>query len=505
MSVELNGSALTIDDLVTLSRNPGIDVTLDNAGLVRVEQSYQTVLRAVKQHDPVYGLTTGLGSRVTESLSAEQMANFSAHILRGRAHSIGEPFDPATMRAVMIVRLNTLLRGAAGASSALVHFIAACIKRDLLPVVGRTGSIGASDLCLGATLGLALIGEGRIMDSKGNVLAATDALARAGLEPVRLVARDGLALANHSCFGAATMALAVSEASVLIDACQHAAAVSMAGFRANLSPLDPRILDLRPQAGQRRAAQQLRDILGGSDLLEAGNARRLQDPLSIRNVAQVHGAAFAALEFALAAASDEINGASDNPVVELDRRQILSGGGFCSPLLTIASQTLSQALVHLVHMQLARIACLLTERFTGLPQYLAGTVNQEDQGVNNGFAPVLKIAESLVAEVSHAAMPVQVWPSVNADGVEDIQTNSMTAISGLSGVVGHARALCAIELLVGVAAVEHRGGTVPGAVGRVVDMVRACSAALQTDRPLGADIETIAQRIAEGDLSIAAG
>jgi histidine ammonia-lyase len=494
MTIILDGNHLTIEELALIAGEDPAVVELTPEGVKRVHDARAVVMEALERGESVYGLTTGLGSRASEMLDAEALAEFSYQAIRGRAHAIGESLSVLIVRAAMAVRLNTLLKGAAGADISVVECLQQCLNKGLIPVIGEVGSIGTGDLCWGATLGLALIGEGQMFDREGAVANSIAVMQAAGVTPLSLGPRDGLALANHSSFSAAMMALGVHRATRLMESIQSATALSMEAFMANLSPLDPIPVEMRPQPGQSVAAQQLLDLLQGSPILNTANARRLQDPLSIRNVSEVHGASIAALNFARDAAENEINGASDNPVVDLAQRRIISCGAYHTPLLSIAAQTLSNAFVHVATTQLSRIVKLLTERFSGLPQYLAAPGSN-----SNGFAPVLKIAEALVAELSHAAMPVPVWPSVNADGVEDIQTNAPTAIKALDRVVANAESLCAIELMVASQAYELRGNA--ESAPRIKSMfkrVREVSATLEQDRPLTKDIESVAKQVQAG-------
>ena len=476
----LDGDSLTVGSLVAASRSEHVKVGIGEDAHQRVADAHAVVCQAVQDGTPVYGLTTGLGSRVGERLDEEALQNFSEQTLRGRAHALGAPLPVELVRGAMIVRLNTLLKGGAGASPELVAMLAQCLERNRIPDVGSVGSIGASDLCQGATLGLALVEE----------FGFTPGL------------RDGLALANHSSFSAAAMGRAVHDAGILLNSVQSAAALSLCGFQANLSPLHALASQMRPQAGQREVSKQLEALLQGSTIVDIAQARRLQDPLSIRNIPQTHGAALAALNFARAAATDEINGASDNPVVDMENDRVISCGAYHTPLLAIASQALSQALVHVAHTQLSRIARLLGERFSGLPQFLASP-GDNATAASNGFAPVLKVAESLVARISHQAAPVAVWPSVNAEGAEDIQTNALTAIQGLDAVIDNARLLCAIELMVGAQALDlrwqldNRYVAGPGIV-TIHQMVREVSPMLRDDRSLSREIESVADRLGDG-------
>lgn len=494
MSLLLTGDSLTVDDLARVARDRTLAVALDAAAMVRVRRANARILRALADAEPVYGLTTGLGSRATEPLTTAEAARFSMDTLRGRAHATGEPLPVADVRAAMVVRLNTLLRGAAGADVAVLHKLSASINAGLTPVVGGLGSIGAGDLCLGATLGLALAGEGDIQLADGRRLPADEALATGGISPLTPGPRDGLALANHSSFSAAAMALGVWDAGVLYRAIQVAGAVSMAAFGANTSPLDSVVDRVRPQPGQRAAAAMLRDLLAGSPLLDPVNARRLQDPLSIRNLPQVHGAVLAALETAELAAGCEINGASDNPLVDPEGDRILSGGAYHTPHLTVTAQALSQAWIQAAFAQLARMSKLLSARFSGLPQYLA-----PPGSTGNGFAPLMKIAESVVAEMAHAAMPVPLWPSINADGVEDIQSNAPTAIRGLREVIDLGFRLTAMELIVASHGLGLRDGDCGAPrITEAATRVRGVVGVADGASPLGKAIEVLARRIGQG-------
>jgi len=456
-------------------------------GLARMEATSELVDRAVAEAEPVYGVTTGLGARAGEVLSGAALSDFSRQTLRGRAHAVGDAMPAAHVRAAMIVRLNTLLKGAAGASSASARVLEACLGAKLTPVVGETASVGAGDLVWNATWALALMGEGPIEDAAGTISPGDEALRNAGVAVLNPGPRDGLALANNSSFSAALGALAVAEAARVIDAVQTAAALSMEGFRANLSPLNSNVLALRPQPGQEQAAEGLRRRLKGSELEAEGAARKLQDPTSLRNIVQVHGAALAALKFARTAAESEINGASDNPVALVAEGRIVSGGAYHTPHLTNAVETLSRALVQLAVLQLARLSKMVSARFTDLPLFLA-----RPGADSNGFAPVMKTAEALTLELVHAAAPAPQWPSINADGVEDSLTATPIAAKALMTVLKRARLLTAIELIVAAQAIDLRGTAPAPLLAKMHARIRAISPGIENDRPLGDEINALA-------------
>lgn len=474
---------------------PGGQVAIASIGLDAMAASRKIILDAVASGTPIYGVTTGLGSRATEALSASELSDFSLQTLRGRAHASGPPLPAEIVRAAMIVRLNTLLLGAAGASPDVAHALAAAVNAGATPVVGDVGSIGTSDLLLGATMGLALCGEGLMTDAAGQVMPAADCLAAAGLSALELGPRDGLALCSHDGFSAALAAFGLVGARRALGAVEMATALSCEGFRANVSPFREDVMGLRPQPGDDAAGASLRRWLDGSPLLQPGAARRLQDPLSFRNAVQVHGAARCAIDGLERIVTTQLNGAPDNPVVLPATREVVSSGNFLTPHLTIALEAASRALFMVAGLQTARIARLMSEKLTGLAMFLSpGSANP------TGFAPLIKIAESLLAAMAGRAAPVAIWPSGNADGVEDTMTQAVLAAQNLGSVVERLERICAVELMVAAQAAELRGsaGGLNPALAAVLAHVRSLSPPLERDRPLGAELDALAAAIGHG-------
>lgn len=492
----LTGRNLGTSDLALAAAGTG-PIVLDQDALAYMGQTRALVDLVIAEKRPVYGVTTGLGSRATEALDADTLAQFSVQTLRGRAQAVGPSDTRENIRAAMIVRANTLLRGHSGAQTKIAEHIAACLTANITPVVGQIGSIGAADLVLNATMGLALIGEGEMSDAKGRIGPSADVMRDHGIEPLELGPRDGLALANSTSAVAGAAALAVDAARLAYEAAQTAAAMSVEAFRANLRPFEHRTLAIKPLPGQMAAGQDLRARLVGSLLLQPGHARRLQDPLSIRNIAQIHGTLSAALGTATLVTEIEVNGVSDNPVAFLDTGEIISCGAYFTSELTNAIEGLNRAFVHLTVAQLARISKLLNPVFSDLPTFLAGP-----QGGSNGFAPLMKPAEALVSELLHAAQPVPIWPSINANGVEDCIAGSPTAVRALAKITDCSARLTAIELIVACQAVDLRESVrlLGPYLSKVHAQVRGISCVLDQDRPLAGDVESIARMIAAREL-----
>ncbi len=482
--VTLTGTDLDVATVCSVAN--GDHVQIEPSSLERMARSNTLILDAARSGKPVYGVTTGLGPQVSTVLTEEVINEFALRTVRGRAHAVGKPLDKPLVRAAMVVRLNSLLNGASGASPAVASHLCACLNADLVPVVGETASVGAADLLWGGTMGLALVGEGYFL---GADRLSAEVMRESGLEPLVPGPRDGLALASHSSFSAAIAAVGQSRVSLLWRNMQLAAALTLEGFRGNLSPLNEDVLALRFQPGQLASARDLRSLLKDSALFEIGSARRLQDPLSMRNVVQVHGAVLACLNSLEDALTAEINGASDNPVVLVEQQQILSGGGYLNPHLGIQLIALNQSLVQMAALCVSRSARMMSSRFTdlaiGLNAGVTGSV---------GLGAATKVMEALFAEIVQLASPPPVYPPTQADSVEDCITNSAVSAKSLLLIEEKLNLIIAFEMIAAVHAIYLRKVNADVAIELqpVLDEIRNLSPALHEDRPLTREIEVLA-------------
>lgn len=481
----LTGKDLTPQDLHDAAHGRG-RVALAPEVLARLQRDRAVVDRHVDAGEPVYGLTTGLGSKSTEALPRDQLAAFSLQTLRGRAQALGDPLPLPLARAVMVARLNGFCVGGSGVSPGVVESLLACLNADAVALVPETGSVGASDLCVQAVMGLALTGEGE-MFFKGERLPASEALRKAEISPLELGPKDGLALCSSSAFSTGVAAMGQVAALRSLQSAQIAAAMTMEGFRANASPLRDEALRARPQPGQITAGEELKVLLTGGLLLEPGAARRLQDPLSIRCLAQTHGAVYAALAFLEGPLDAELNGSSDNPLLT-EAGEMISNGNFQAPLLGLALDTLSRALAGLATASLARIARLLSPAVSGLPRFLILGGSE-----SAGFAPLMKPAESLLGDIQQLSNPVPITNSSSAESIEDILTHTPLSALKLHRLLQKLDHLIAIELLAAVQAVElAKPDRIGLRLASVLGKVRKISPAVTQDRPLGREIEAVA-------------
>ncbi|HEX2114780.1 MAG TPA: aromatic amino acid lyase, partial [Alphaproteobacteria bacterium] len=359
------------------------------------------------------------------------------------------------------------------------------------PLVPATGSIGAADLSPLAHTGLVLLGQG-LAEHEGEILEGAHALAAAGLQPVTLGPKDGIALLNCNAASTGPGALVLADARAVLDALDSAAALSFEGFRANVSPLDPRLQALRPAPGQAETAARLTELLDGSLLWKPGAARRVQDPLGFRCVAQVNGAARVALHGAIEAVEIELNGAGDNPAVLYESGEILSNANFDVTALALAFEALGQALAQAANLSVMRLFKLMSPAFNDLPRFLTPIGK-----ANNGFATTQKTAAALEAEIRHLALPVSLHVAPVADGVEDYAPMTPRVVAKTGEIVERLRLLTALELIAAAQAIDLRKLDTVGKGAREAHaMVRSVCAFLDEDRPLGPDIEAVAARIA---------
>ncbi|MFF0085711.1 histidine ammonia-lyase [Streptomyces canus] len=481
----VDGRTLSYEDVVAVARH-GAEVVLADEVLPRLTRERAVVDDVVDRQVPTYGLTTGLGLRASYALPREELEEFSVRTVRGRANAVGDPLPAPLVRAALLARVNGIAGGGSGVRPEIARLLVDMLNARVHPVIPEVGSIGASDLCQMAHVGLVVIGEGSA-ELAGELLDGRTALRQAGLAPAVLGPKDGHVLCSGSPLAAGPGALALHEAAAVLTLAQAVTALTYEGFRANTSPLDARVLDLRAAPGQSRAACELLALLDGGLLGDPQYARRVQDPISLRCAAQVHGALHTALDFADAALRPELNGCGDNPVVLADTGEILSSGNFHTPGLALAFDTLALALTQTASLSAERMRRLLAPTVSGLPANLSPYGPER-----SGFAPLAKTAQALVAEIRMLSVPVCTDPRHGADSVEDDSTNAALGARRLATILTRLRQLLAVEAVVAAQAVDLAA---PSALGRGPRLlhraIRAVVPGLDDDRPCGPDVEAV--------------
>lgn len=484
--VTLDGKSLTAEVLERIARGDA-QVKIANSAHAAMRKSRGIVEHYLKAGIPAYGLNTGLGARVTETLSAPEVEGFSYRMVRGRAQGVGEALAEPQVRAILAVRLNTMLTGAAGQSLDIAEFLAEVLNRGLTPVVPRIASIGVTDLVGMAAIPHALIGEGEIIFN-GERMPGLRALHEAQLAPLRLGPKDGQVLCNNTAFMTGQAALILGRGARALMSHLAAGALTFVGFRGNSSPIEENAVKLRPLRGQIRAAGELRKFLGGGVRLNMGEARRLQDPLSIRCMAQVFGGAFAALDQLEHILAVELNSASDNPAVLVEEERIVTTGNYHQIELTLCLDQTARALAWCATDGVSRIARLMNAGFSGLPPLLSSSATERA-----GFGPLMKPIEALRAEIVQLAHPVAIMPSHNADGQEDSLSHAPLAVKKLADLLERYELFIAFELAAAAQAVDlAKLEQIAPRLDAVHRAIRQISPFIGEDRPLGREIEAIA-------------
>lgn len=478
-----------IGDVVAVARD-GSPVTIEPPVLERLARARAVVERAAAGDAPIYGVTSALGANTGATLAADERASYQLHAVRARAVGVGPPLPLDRVRAAMFARVAGMAQGGSGVSIPVFEALVCALNRGIVPRVPGWGSIGVADLPPLSHIALVLIGEGEALVD-GKRVPGASALAAAGLSPIELGAKDGLALISANAATVGIASLVLSDLARLLAAHDDVVALSFEGFRANLAPLDPRAQAARPAPGQAEATRRLRRALDGSGLWQPGAARRLQDPLSFRCVAPVLGAVHDAFARANEHVEIELNSAADSPLVDVEDGRLLSTGNFHIPGLAIAHETLGLAVAQAAALTVERCIKLLSPATSGLPLQLTRHGPQQ-----SGFATVQKTLTALNNEIRHLANPACLDFLPVSERIEDHAPMAPYCVAKLDEMRRRLAWLVAIEAVIAAQAVDLRPDEVHATLGtgarRIYDGVRARVAVVDDDRPLGADFEAIA-------------
>jgi len=498
--LELDGQRLTLEEVARAARGE-VRVTLGPAARARMDASRRVVERIVAEGRVVYGVNTGFGKLSDVTIPPDELRELQVNLVRSHSCGVGPPLSEEETRAMMLLRANVLAAGFSGARPLVAEALLSMLDRGVHPVVPEKGSVGASgDLAPLAHLALGCIGEGEAL-YRGERLAGGEALRRAGLEPLRLEAKEGLALLNGTQALTAVGGLALERAARAARAADVGGAMSLEALKGTPAAFDERIHAARPHAGQREVAARLRELLRDSEIRASHleGDPRVQDAYSLRCMPQVHGAARDALAHARSAAEVETGSATDNPLVFAESDEVVSGGNFHGAPLAIAFDYAAIALVHLGNIVERRIDRLThPDKNEGLPPFLTPRA-----GVESGYMVAQIAAVALLNECKVLAHPASTDNLPTDGGKEDHVSMGMTAATKLRAVVENVESVVAIELLAAAEGLEHRKPLRPGlGVRRAYETVRAHAAPLTRDRPLSEDIRRVAEAVRRGEFDL---
>ena len=491
------GGALSVADVVTVARR-GTPVGLDPEVAVRLERGRHALDRLDRAGQVVYGVTTGVGKLKDTPIPPEARRALQRNLVLSHAAGVGEPLEAAETRAVLVLLAASLARGHSGVRPVVVEQLVGCLNHGIMPIVPSRGSVGASgDLAPLAHVAAFLIGEGDAM-ANGTRGPAREALATAGLEPLVLEMKEGLALLNGTHVMAALAALLIHDVTALVRVSDVAGAMSLEALMGTHVAFDARIHALRPHPGQLDSAANLRALTEESGIIASHrDCGRVQDPYSLRCMPQVHGAAREALRLAREIVDRELGSVTDNPLVFPDDDAVLSGGNFHGQPLALALDVLAIGLAQLAGISERRVDRLVNPLTNeGLPPFLA-----TPGGLHSGYMIAQYTAAALVAECRVLAHPASV-DSIPTSGLQE-DWNSMGATAALKArqILRLAQQVLGIELVLAAQALDLRRPLESGRGTRAaLAAVRARVPRLDGDRPVHPDLSTGVELVRDGSV-----
>jgi histidine ammonia-lyase len=492
--VELTGDTLTINDVWEVALE-GRKAILGELGREHASAARAFLDEGVGEH--TYGVNTGFGRFVSESIPEEQTEELQLRLLRSHACGVGEPYPDEVVRAAMLLRANTLAKGYSGARIETIELLVDVLNAGVLPRVPARGSVGASgDLAPLAHLALPLVGEGEATVD-GRLMSGAEALKAVGLTPVRLASKEGLSLINGTQFMTAMATLILIRAQRLARTADVACAMSLEALKGTPTSFHPAIHEARPHRGQLASAANLRRLLDASAIVESHRwCDKVQDAYSLRCAPQVHGASRDLLDYVARTVEVEVNAATDNPLVLVAEGQIVSNGNFHGQPVAMGLDCMAIACAELANISERRTERLVNPSLSdGLPPFLV----TREEGLNSGFMILQYVAAALVSENKSLCHPASVDSIPTSAGQEDhVSMGNGAGLKALQ-VIDNAEHVLAIELLAGAQGVEFLAPLEPGVGVRDAQaFVRTLSERVREDRSLSVDIELVSEAIRDG-------
>jgi histidine ammonia-lyase len=505
-ALHINGNDLILEAVreVAVEHRP---VLLDPEARVAVGRARAVVDGLVAGNRVSYAITTGVGKLSDVRIAGEQIREMQVNLVRSHAVGVGEPLTAADIRAMLLLRANSLSKGFSGVRAEVVDALCEMLNRGVTPFVPSQGSVGASgDLAPLSHLALALIGEGECLDDKGVRISAADALRRAQIKPLVLEAKEAVSLINGTQGMLAVGTLALLAAETLVDSADVIGALTLDALRGTDAAFDERIHRARPHSGQLRTAENLRRMLEGSQIRESHrNCDRVQDAYSLRCMPQVHGAVRDTLAHCREVMETEVNSAVDNPLVFVKNPRladgegdVISGGNFHGEPVAFALDFLGIALSALAGISERRLERLVNPALNeGLPPFLAAGA-----GLNSGFMMPQVTAAALVSENKILAHPASVDSITTSGNKEDFVSMGMTAALKLKRIIENTRNAMAIEAMAAAQALDFVAPLKTGKRGLAAyAAIRSVCATMDKDRVMYQDFARISELIASGKVA----
>jgi histidine ammonia-lyase len=492
----LIGTDLTVADVVRVAREY-TKVSIHPNAIEPINTSRAYVEKLVAENQVVYGLTTGFGKLAHVKIAPEDVRDLQRNLILSHAMGVGQPFSTEVTRAMLLLRAQSLAYGFSGIRLEVIQLILNCLNAGIHPIIPAQGSVGASgDLAPLAHMSLMLIGEGNV-EFEGKVLLAAEALAKAGLKPAILEAKEGLALINGTQAMTSIGAITLHDALELATAADITGAMSLEALKGTLASFDARVTHVRPHPSAAKVAANLR-LIGANSPIHASheNCEKIQDAYSLRCMPQVHGASRDALQHALLVVTREVNSVTDNPLIFADDQKVISAGNFHGQPVALAMDYAKIAIAELANISERRIEHMLDPALSGLPAFLA-----RQGGLHSGLMISQYTAASLVSENKVLAHPSSVDSIPTSANQEDHVSMGTTSARQAAMILENARWVIAIELLNATQALEFHAPLEPGAGVKAASVcLRKVVPPLEKDRIMTADLNAARELIVNLDL-----
>ncbi|MDZ4745015.1 MAG: histidine ammonia-lyase [bacterium] len=499
----LDGESLTVDACATIVETPDGTIGLADPAWQNVRASRDAVERWIAERRVIYGMTTGFGEFSNVFIPTEQVAQLQENLIMSHSAGMGEPLPERIVRTMLLLRINALAKGYSGVRSSTLRTLIDVFNARITPYVPSQGSVGSSgDLAPLAHLALCCIGKGEnIVD--GVREASSETLKRHGIEPIRLEAKEGLALINGTQMMAAYGVLTLHRAQNIIKACDIIGALSLDALRGTDNAFDPRLHATRPHQGQRISAANLKTLLHGSGIRDSHRTddNRIQDAYSLRCMPQVHGASRDTINYATSVLTCEINSATDNPLIFADEDRHIEGGNFHGQPVALVLDFLAIALSELANISERRTERLVNNALGGLPRFLT-----PNGGLNSGMMIAQYTAAALVSENKVLSHPASVDSIPTSANQEDHNSMGSIAARKLWQVIENVESVLAIELLCAAQGIDLlRPLRSSPILEKVMEIVRVGIPFAERDRVLYHDMATARRLVVDGSIVQAAG
>ncbi|MFD1065984.1 histidine ammonia-lyase [Oceanobacillus locisalsi] len=487
--IELTGHSLTIDQMkrILIAEEK---VSISENSMEEVYESRCAVEQIVADKETVYGINTGFGKFSDVIINQKDVENLQLNLIRSHACGVGDPFPEIVSRAMMVLRLNALIKGFSGVRGELVELLAELINKSIHPVIPQQGSLGASgDLAPLAHLALVLIGEGKVYDNSGKIIDSAAIFSEKEVQPITLQAKEGLALINGTQAMVAKGVVNYIEAEQLAFDSEWIAAMTMEGLEGIVDVFHPAIHEARGYPQQVDVAKRMQEWLEGSKLTTRQGEKRVQDAYSLRCIPQVHGASWQALDYVKEKLEIEMNAATDNPLIFEEGKVVISGGNFHGQPIAFAMDFLKIAVAELANISERRTERLVNPQLNELPAFLS-----PEPGLQSGAMIMQYAAASLVSENKTLAHPASVDSIPSSANQEDHVSMGMTASRHAGMMIQNARRVLAIECICALQAVEYQGvENVSPKLKKKWEKMRGFIPSITKDRVFSEDIEKVNQ------------